>query len=249
MAKSPYVYPAKGTETTDRISVIIPAAGMGTRMKSFGPKALIRLQDKKTVFDYQYEHIKSAIPNSEIILVTGFMSDKVMAETPKDVIKIENEGYGTSNVVRSLGIGLRAATGNKVLVIYGDLVFNKFTLPGLRLKDESLLGVDNYGYLSDEETEHSAIGCTLDEKTGHVVNMFYELSNKWSQILYLTGRELEVFRSICWNRSNATKFGFEALNLLINAGGKLKTVVSKDSRAVDIDTPGDIKKALEVIRC
>ena len=59
---------------SDSVSVIIPAAGMGRRMKSYGPKPLIKIGNS-TIIKNQVSLLKSYIPNSNIILV--FSSNKI----------------------------------------------------------------------------------------------------------------------------------------------------------------------------
>ena len=118
----------------EKHSIIIPAAGMGYRMRSYGPKPLIRINQEKTIVQNQIEIIKNNFVNPEIILVCGFEADKVMKNTPTDIIKIENESYEKTNVLRSIGMGLRAATSERVLIVYGDLVFNDEAIKNLKLE-------------------------------------------------------------------------------------------------------------------
>ena len=117
---------------SQKYSIIIPSAGMGKRMRSYGPKSLIKITPEKNIVENQIEIINDNFTNHEIILVCGFEADKLMNNTPKNLIKIENENYENTNVVRSIGLGLRAATSENVLVIYGDLVFNEETIKNLK---------------------------------------------------------------------------------------------------------------------
>ena len=89
------------------IHVIIPSAGIGKRMKSYGCKSLLNIQNDKLI-DIQIKNINSVFPNNEIILITGFDSDRLMNNSPDDIIKIENERYYDNNVSKSISIGLRA---------------------------------------------------------------------------------------------------------------------------------------------
>ena len=72
------------------VHVIIPSAGIGRRMKSYGCKSLLNIRDKKLI-DIQVENIRNVFPTNEIILVTGFDSDRLINNSPTDIIKIENE--------------------------------------------------------------------------------------------------------------------------------------------------------------
>ena len=107
------------------IDIIIPCAGLGRRMKSYGPKSLIVIKKNLRIIDNQLKLLKKNFPTANIILVTGFESDAVMNSTPMDIVKIENENYDTTNVMRSIGIGLRACKRD-VLIVYGDLIFNNW---------------------------------------------------------------------------------------------------------------------------
>ena len=110
--------------TEDEIDVIIPAAGMGRRMKSYGPKSLIKIGNS-TIIKNQISLLRSYLSNPNIVLVCGFKATLLMNQTPHDIIKVENEKYTETNVARSIGIGLRIVSNSKKLVvIYGDLVFN-----------------------------------------------------------------------------------------------------------------------------
>jgi len=218
--------------------IIIPAAGMGKRMKSYGPKALIQLKNPhNTILSNQLNIIKKLFRTYTIILICGFEHEKIMNYVPSNIITIENERYEQTNVVRSIGIGLRATRGNQVLIIYGDLVFN---LQALNCNfDESCMIVDHDTMSKDE------VGCII--QNGHVRNISYDLDNKWGQITYLTGKELSVFKQFCWNVDNENKFGFEGLNHIINNGGKLKAIKPKNGKIIDVDKSSDIIKAKDII--
>ena len=110
------------------IGVIIPAAGMGRRMKSYGPKPLIQIGNS-TIIKNQISLLQTYIGSTTLVLVCGFKATMLMNETPQSILKIENEKYEDTNVARSIGLGLRVvATASKVIVIYGDLVFNSAAL-------------------------------------------------------------------------------------------------------------------------
>ena len=98
------------------IHVIIPSAGIGKRMKSYGCKSLLNIKNNKLI-DIQINTINNVIPNKEIILITGFDSDRLIANSPNDIIKIENENYYQNNVSKSISIGLRATKDNNAILI------------------------------------------------------------------------------------------------------------------------------------
>ena len=71
--------------------VIILAAGIGKRMKAYGPKCTIELNSNETVIGRQIRLMKKALPNYNIIVVVGFQKAKVLKII--DVEFIENKKY------------------------------------------------------------------------------------------------------------------------------------------------------------
>lgn len=203
-------------------------------MKSYGPKSLIPLSSSQTVIDRQIGILRREYPLSEIIVVVGYEADHVMKHLGKAARPVENENYETTNVLRSIGMGLRAASHNRVLIVYGDLVF---TPSAIRLaKGRSVALVDNKGQIEDEE-----VGVTVVD--GRITQFAYDLPTKWAQIVYLTGRELELFKKVAWNREHQKWYGFEGLNKVVEAGGIIHVAEPRRMKITEIDTSRDIERA------
>lgn len=206
-------------------------------MKSFGSRSLLDVNNQ-SLLEYQNSILKDQFPNSDVIVVTGFDSDRVMSKAPKTVIKIENERYKETNVLRSIGIGLRAAIHDHVVIVYGDLVFNPetFNFP----IDQSCILFDKSGLM-----DHSQVGCTITDH--HLENMFYNIGQPWAQIIYLTGKELKLFRTIACDRSKEKCFGFEACNEVVNKGGSFLCHSPKGMKVADIDSSKDLERIQKVL--
>ena len=138
----------------------------------------------------------------EIILVGGFEFDKLRRQVPVDIKLIRNHDYLETNVAHSIELGLRQAIGTSVIVIYGDLVFQKKALE-VELQDQSKVLTSSF--MKDRE-----VGCTTYD--GLLEQIFYDLDNKWAQIAYFTGQELKILRSTAAQDDNCNKFGFELIN-------------------------------------
>jgi len=174
------------------------------------------------------------------VLVCGFEADRLMKESPADFIKVENELYEDTNVARSIGLALRAINHvERVLIIYGDLVFDKEALRVLTYDTSSVFALDNF--IGEEE-----VGCIINEE-GNLGHMMYDLPRKWSQIAYFQGKELEYLKEIVWNRNNSKLFGFEIINKVIEKGGRLRCDYAEDIKIVDVDTSKDIQKARQIL--
>ena len=221
------------------ITIVIPCAGLGKRMKSYGPKPLIKIKNR-TIFEHQHKAIRETSKKFKIISVCGFESNKIMDELPREVIKVENENYQTTNVSRSIGMGLRATVSSSVLILYGDLVFNKKALESLDY-NISCMSVSEGSYMEDRE-----VGCVVNNR-GNLENMMYDLPLKWNQMLYLQGNDLDRFKKIVWDKKNSKLFGFEAINKLINRGCRIKCIEDPDALVTDIDTSKDLEKARKIL--
>ena len=223
------------------MSVIIPAAGMGKRMKSYGPKSLIKVGDS-CIIDRQLKYISKYFYRPEVIIVTGFESDKVQDYLSKrrKLKIVENKNWEHTNVVGSINEGLKNSTKKNVIIIYGDLVFNAWTLKA-PFGISSLLITDSSGFMSDEE-----VGMINNKNL--VQRMMYDLPNKWAQIAYFTGTELDKLKNICGNTNYHNHFCFEIINKIISEGGSFTSYSPKRMKVTDVDTSKDLKQAEIVVQ-
>ncbi len=224
----------------NKISVILLCAGEANRMKSHGPLPLLRITPDLNLIQHQINVIRDCIPVTEVIGVFGYEADKIMNNTPNDFVKIHNENFNTSGIMRSIGLGLRASTADRALIIYGDLLFNRDTLANAKF-DTSSLFVDGAGLFSAD-----SVGCTFNEQN-MAEQLLYELPNKWVQIAYVMGKEFNLLKNIAWNREKDKLFGFEAMNEIINKNGVLYSQSPKGMKIIDIDCSKDLLNIKKVI--
>jgi choline kinase len=204
---------------------------MGRRMKIYGPKSLVPVNDEQTILSRQLELIDSCFKRYEIILVGGFQHEKLESKITSKVKFIVNKEYERTNVLHSIGLGLNKVTTDKVLIIYGDLVFNRECLFLPFNKESAIVVADS---MKQEE-----VGCIANDDI--LENIFYKLASKWAQIGFFTGQELELLKEIAKNPVNNMWFGFEAINKIISRGGQFKVFSPDNARAVDIDSSYDLK--------
>lgn len=231
-----HVAATKAPRKTKKYSIIIPAAGAGTRMITYGAKPLIKLKSGHTVLSKQIGLIDRVFSQYEIILVTGFQAERVMNATPNHIIQIQNTNHENTNVAHSIGLGLRAATTDNVVIILGDLVFNYETLC-VPFDHESALVICNT--MKDEE-----VGCVLHKNM--IEQVFYGIPNKWAQIAYFTGKALEMLRQQTWDTANSKCFTFEIINNILDKEIPMRAYIPKKAHAIDIDASKDIEKANQI---
>ena len=217
------------------MSVIIPVAGMGKRMKSYGPKCMIKINGV-SLLERQIKQINKNYPKCDIILVVGFRSDIIQSSIRKkyNVRIIHNHDYENTNVAYSIYLGIQASPFNNCLIVYGDLIFNANAIRDLYGK-ESIVVIDDHNRMKSEEVGVMHYG-------NQVTNLSYALDDKWCQIAFLSDKELKLFEAIAGREESARWFGYEVLNKVIDAGGSLVPHIPSGLRIFEIDSPKDIKK-------
>ena len=223
-----------GTDADKPLSVIVPVAGMGHRMKSYGPKCLLPVNQRHTILDKIILTVKKTYPFSEIIVVVGFESDRVIKTLDRDIRIVENQSYRTSNIVESLRLGINNSVHNNALIIYGDLIFNVSSLNDITKKGSSIV-VDSQSRFDEEE-----IGVTIVD--GEVTNFAYGLESKWAHMAYLEGFEFEMFNDLCQDKTKNKMYPFELFNIIINSGGFFRSVEPPRMQIKEIDSLKDLQK-------
>jgi CDP-glycerol glycerophosphotransferase len=108
-------------------SVVILAAGLGTRLGRPFPKPLTEMEDGRSIMQRQWETLRTALPGCQIHIVVGFKKELVMEAFP-DALFIYNSDYSETNTSKSLLRALRAAHSGGVVWLNGDVVFDEQVL-------------------------------------------------------------------------------------------------------------------------
>ncbi len=218
----------------DNITVIILAANIGYGMKSYGPKTLLSVNEKETLLEYQINLIRTVFPKADIILVVGFLADRIIRKCPPGIRIVENQLYENSNEVTQLRLALNCTLTENVLIIKDDIIFNAETLKEIS-KDKSCLIYDSTGQIDSDN-----VGVTVVD--GHVTTFAFDVPNKWCHIAYLTVKDLKSIKSICSNRDNSRLFLFEALNMLLDKIDQIKAIEPRNMEIIKIDNSRDLEK-------
>jgi len=215
------------------LTVLIPVAGMGHRMKSYGPKCLLRANQKETILEKTVSNIKREYPYSDIIVVVGFESEKVIRSLPNFVRIVENQNYEKTNIVESVRIGINAAAHENVLIIYGDLIFNVYSIREITSSGTCVV-FDSKNRFREEE-----VGLTVVEDL--VTTFAYGLPNKWSQIAYLENESFGMFKALCADKRKNKLYLFELFNIIIESGIVMKAKEPKGMIIKEIDSLKDLQ--------
>ncbi len=218
----------------DKYSIIIPAAGLGKRLKSVGPKCLVQINNE-TILARQLRLIHKIFHYYEVIVVGGYQINKLKKYTNNQVKLISNDDYENTNVLHSIHLGLQKIKTNRAIIIYGDLIFNKECISQPFHGDS--------GVVIAEGMKTEEVGVVY--KNNMLESMFYGLVDKWAQISYFTNNELDLLKEIASKYPDW--FGFESINYMINKGSNFKIYSPKFGYSVDIDSSHDLKKFNENI--
>jgi choline kinase len=144
-------------------SIVILAAGVGSRLGRPHPKPLTELADGETILGRSLRLLTSRFSRHTIHLVVGFKKEMIMEAVP-DVGFIYNQNFGDTNTSKSLLKALNIVSPGGVLWLNGDVVFNEAVLDDLLphiAMDRSFVCV-NTAAVGDEEVKY-----TLDTQ-GHI---------------------------------------------------------------------------------
>ena len=233
-----HIAPSKKVKTQDKLSVVILAAGTGRRMIAKGSRSLMLLNKTTCVLQHQINTIMSVYPNADIVAVTGFEHEKVRQHMYGQKVRfVQNYQYEHRGMAHGLSLGLDACTVSPVLVMHGDIVFNKY----------ALVGIDNAScvLLAPKNISRNKIGVTIQD--GVATHFSYTMPEKWGQIAFVQEKELELLRSVVFDDGSGHLLLYEVLNKVIDNGGILKCHTSDKMEIVEIDKNKDLQYARTII--
>lgn len=209
-------------------TAIILVSEITKGMKSIGSKALLNIDNNITILDHQIHHIKKYYNPNKIILCTGFDHDKIVNRTKKykNIKYCYNEEFVKDNQVGSLIKCLKnfgSIIDNALIISNGIILFNK-----IKIETESAT------YFIDDINKKNAfdVGANIIGTDGY---LFYDLSNKWIELLFLNNTDLSKLK----NNLNTTKnmnqlFLFELINFMKSSDHFIKFVKLAQSNNMPI---------------
>ncbi len=199
-----------GGKTRDFVTIIFFSENHGYRMKSYGPVSMIRIGNK-TILEKQIESIKACFVNFEIIVCSGFETQKTVNYIKEkfsdiNIRVVENQVHFNSNCCESARLCLNNTSNNKVLLCSGSNLLEAHHLKDLDLTCSSVLTQDRNDDCGFEINAISPQG-TLEQFSMGLKKCF------WTEMLFLSGHKvIKALYSTISNPEYKNKFIFEALN-------------------------------------
>jgi choline kinase len=207
---------------SNNITVVISAAGIGSRMGLNKPKCLIEIGGKKVI----HHQIEALTQVEEIVVVVGYKSREVIDtvfDLRKDAVICINHNYLSTGTAASLRLGAQVAN-ERVLSLDGDLLVRQKDLTRFLNLQSNQIGV----VVSNSETP---VGVEIDEQLNLVTNLDFGLKARyeWSGLVNI-------------DRKAALKLGgghvFEGLK-------KSLPLEYSEIDAIELDTPRDLELVSE----
>ena len=215
------------------LQVVILAAGVGARTKSYEPRCLLKYNGK-IILDNQMEVLSETFEKAEISIVGGYDVNRIIKKVGKKARVIENQLFSDTNSGESVRLAVNNTLFDNLLFLHGDLVISKEIFSNINI-NESFVLVDNNNKFEDKE-----VGITV--VNGKATVLSYDLPTKWCQVAFLATEELNILKKLLLRQDFNPKYllTFEIINKIIENGGKFNCYDIQDSFIKEIDTLKDI---------
>mgnify|MGYP001213783157 CR=1 FL=1 len=231
---------AKKQERTELVSVILLSENHGYRMKSYGPISLIQVGGK-SLLERQIESIQAAFVNFEIILCSGFETEKIVnfiKDKYKDVnIRVvENQVHYNSNCCESTRLCINNTTNSRILLCGGSVLIAPSHLEMIDLNQSSIVTQDEDANSSFE------VGVVASQKS-RLENLSLGVKfHYWTELVYLSNEKIiRAIYAIVSNPEYKNRFVFEAINEL-SAKHDIRVVNNSQAPLRKIDNLKTLKR-------
>ena len=186
----------------------------GYRMKSYGPVPLIKI-DGKSLIETQINAIKSTFSNFEIILCSGFETERTVNFIKEkfnniNIRVVENQVHYNSNCCESARLCINNTMNNKILFCGGGVLLTPTCLNLIDLNTSMVV------YQNQNDDSNFEVGVVHHEN--RLEGMSIGVKNQyWIELLYLSDQKtIQYLYSILSNPEYKNRFIFEAINELPN---------------------------------
>ncbi len=244
------------TKTSGDLSIIILAAGKGTRMKSDLPKVMHKVAGRE-MLNMVIDEAKILQPQNITIVVSDEMKnfeEKILASHPSSAISFvtQKERKGTAHAVQT-ALSKITNLGKKLLVLYGDTpLIERETLKKMveKLDDFSLC------ILAFDDEEQNAYGRLVVDSSGHVEKIIEfkdatseekKISLCNSGVMAFDGEKISAIISQIKNDNAASEFYLtDSVSVAVNIGLKRTFIKTEIAEVLGVNSRVELAKIEEI---
>lgn len=223
------------------MKAVILAAGRGTRLGLDLPKAMVQVDDRRMIIDYQLENLKPFIPVEDILAVVGYRKELIMARHP-ELTFVFNERFAVTNTSKSLLKGL-SYLDDDVLWLNGDVIFDREIIPKMLNRGCSCVLVDNKR-CGAEEVKYKVDGRGLITEISKRVE---GAEGEALGINLVARTDLDSLRKHLELVEDNDYFEKAIENYILQDGGKFLAVRSDGLFCHEVDFPEDLEKVRDYL--
>ncbi|MBS4167536.1 phosphocholine cytidylyltransferase family protein [Parachlamydia sp. AcF125] len=223
------------------MKAVILAAGAGKRLgNEQGPKPLTKLLNGKTILELQLERLAPYFSVHDTLIVVGYQKEKVLEAFP-EALFVYNSRFAEENTAKSLWRAFRKIEED-VLWMNGDVVFRPSVLQKVLACQATCMAV-NIATVGGEEVKYrthagkfiTQVSKEVEDPEGEAVG-----------INFMTKKDLPLFRENL-ARCPDKEYFEKAIQWCIDAGMQVAPVKIAADECVEVDFPGDLEKANQLI--
>ena len=131
------------------MKALILNSGLGSRMGEYvenNPKCMVKISNEETIISRQIRMLYE-LGITDVVITTGRFADKIEAyckslKLPLNIMFVYNPDYESTNYIYSIFLA-REYLQDDILLMHGDLVFEKVILKDMLISDESRVVVSS----------------------------------------------------------------------------------------------------------
>jgi len=227
----------------DFFTIIILSENHGYRMKSYGPLPLIRIYNQ-CLIERQIHAIKNTFVNFEIILCTGYESNKTVnfikdRYSDVNIRTVENQIHYNSNSCESARLCLNNTMNDKIIICGGGLLL----LPS----HFSMMDFSQSSVVTQSQTDDINFEVGVIQNDGSFEQFSVGVINEyWAEMIYLCGKStINKFSNIVSNIEYKNRFLFEAINEL-SKNTKIKVQKNTKTTIMNVNNIKILKRVMKI---
>lgn len=221
-------------------NIIILGAKPIKGISSIGPIHSIPVQNNKSIIEIQIQNLKKRFNLDNVVYIGSDEQNTLPPSIQNPSIHYLSNPY---NKIKNNGYGLSLVKQNDLFKYDTTLILFGKTLFDYRIFDKAIKSKDSTIFIDNSKKNSYRIGCNVDDTSGNINNLFYNLNNKLCGIYLLKNNEHQSMMRILKKENYDNYFIFEIINRIIDLNGLFKPIYISNNTVIQIDSHSNIKRA------